>query len=315
MRVRITPEFEMLMRPWFAIALTAFLSIITLAAAAEVESTATWSGKVQDATLRKVAPAAGFIGDAETWQRLWTTWRPGEDVPEVDFAAELVLVGTVSGPNLVMMRPTVGDQADVSFVVGGTRMAGPGFGYKLIKISRQGVKTVNGKPVNDEKATPEDSITVTIVGTLRTGIFAIGGETTGTTITAKDITWELDLSGSPAYQRAAEQLHGKKVMVRGTLERRHGVEIKERWIVTVTGLQAADSADLGGSPESRLIATVGRSDSRIRFLTEPDATIVDIHSGFGIDSATIQRESRQWPQVDDRSAASQGARVLPGDRR
>jgi uncharacterized membrane protein len=33
----------------------------------------------------------------------------------------------------------------------------------------------------------QESITVTVVGTLRTGIVAIGGETTGTTITAKGI--------------------------------------------------------------------------------------------------------------------------------
>ena len=41
----------------------------------------------------------------------------------------------------------------------------------------------------DKEPAAEDSITVTVVGTLRTGIFAIGGETTGTTITAKGITY------------------------------------------------------------------------------------------------------------------------------
>ena len=33
----------------------------------------------------------------------------------------------------------------------------------------------------------QESITVTVVGTLRTRLVAIGGETTGTTITAKGI--------------------------------------------------------------------------------------------------------------------------------
>ena len=46
--------------------------------------------------------------------------------------------------------------------------------------------------VADKKPAAEDSIRVTVVGTLRTGIIAIGGETTGTTITAKGITWELE---------------------------------------------------------------------------------------------------------------------------
>ena len=92
-----------------------------------------------------------------------------------------------------------------------------------------------------------------------------------------------------------EQLHCKKVIVRGILERRRGVEINERWVVTVTGLQAMDAAGLGGSSQSPLIATVGRTDTRIRFLPEPKTTIVDIGSGFGIDTATIKRESNSWP--------------------
>jgi len=83
----------------------------------------------------------------------------------------------------------------------------------------------------------EESIAVTVVGTLRTGVVAIGGETTGTTITAKGIKWELDLGKSPELPAAAEKLNGKQVTVAGTLERRSGVEVKERWIVTVTSLK------------------------------------------------------------------------------
>jgi hypothetical protein len=86
----------------------------------------------------------------------------------------------------------------------------------------------------------KESIRVTVVGTLRTGIVAIGGETTGITITAKGITWELDLGKNAAFRKAAEESGGKKVIVAGSLERRRGVEIKERWIVTVTRLQGVD---------------------------------------------------------------------------
>jgi hypothetical protein len=83
----------------------------------------------------------------------------------------------------------------------------------------------------------EESISVTVVGTLRSGIVAIGGETTGTTITSKGIKWELDLGQNAELRTVAEKLSGKQVTVTGTLERRAGVEIKERWIVTVTGLK------------------------------------------------------------------------------
>ena len=43
----------------------------------------------------------------------------------------------------------------------------------------------------------DDSIDVVVRGTLRTGIMAIGGESTGTTVTARGATWELDLRGTP----------------------------------------------------------------------------------------------------------------------
>jgi len=88
----------------------------------------------------------------------------------------------------------------------------------------------------------EDAIDVTVVGTIRTGILAIGGETTGTTITAKGITWELNLGNAPYLRETAESLNGRKARVRGGLERRRGVEIAERWIVTVSELQGAGDA-------------------------------------------------------------------------
>lgn len=46
----------------------------------------------------------------------------------------------------------------------------------------------------DPQPVIEPSIQVRVIGVLRTGIFAIGGETTGTTITAGDNTLELDVS-------------------------------------------------------------------------------------------------------------------------
>lgn len=88
-----------------------------------------------------------------------------------------------------------------------------------------------------DPARAEESVTVTVVGTLRTGVVAIGGETTGATITANRITWELDFGKDAELRAAAEKLDGKRVTVTGTLERRTAVEIKERWIVVVTNLK------------------------------------------------------------------------------
>ena len=104
----------------------------------------------------------------------------------------------------------------------------------------------------EKKPAAKDSIRVTVTGTLRTGIFAIGGETTGTTITARDITWELECGKDAAIRKTAQKLNGKQVLVQGSLERRKGVEIKERWIVTVTQLQAAGDAKVGGKAKPLL---------------------------------------------------------------
>jgi len=96
---------------------------------------------------------------------------------------------------------------------------------------------------SDKPKVPDEYIRVEVRGKLQHGIMAIGGETTGTEIVVRDIKWELDLGRDKKLPRLAEQLSGKTVVVTGLLDRRKGVEIKERWIVTVESLKAADEAD------------------------------------------------------------------------
>jgi hypothetical protein len=94
--------------------------------------------------------------------------------------------------------------------------------------------------------TAGDSIDVVVRGTLRARIMAIGGETTGVTITARGVTWELDLSADPEWKERAVSLSGRRVKVTGTLEVRRGVEIRQRSIVTVKSLDPLDPVD--GTP-------------------------------------------------------------------
>ncbi len=217
----------------------------TLISAAEpVETTGRWDGKVEDRSLQKAAPSSGVIANSGSWKAMWETWRPGEQAPPVDFDKEIVVVGVVSGPNRVLLRPMLGEGGDLRFVVGGTMMAGPGFGYALVKISREGVKTVNGKPISN---------LIEAKGKLSTGIMAIGGETTGTILTTKKGTWELDFGGNEKLRKLADKLNGKMVVVRGVPERREGVEIKERRIIKVDGLEAAED---GADAEAALTGTI-----------------------------------------------------------
>jgi hypothetical protein len=83
-------------------------------------------------------------------------------------------------------------------------------------------------------------IKVEMKGTIKTGIVAIGGETTGTTITVKDVTWELDLGGNKELAAAADKLNGKPALVTGTFTKVKGVERGERNVVKVTNLKALD---------------------------------------------------------------------------
>ena len=100
--------------------------------------------------------------------------------------------------------------------------------------------TILGCLVLASSSLAEESITVTVVGTLKTGIAAIGGETTGTTITAREITWELNFAKNEELRKAADKWNGMQVTVMGSLERRAGVEVKQRWIVTVSSLKGPE---------------------------------------------------------------------------
>lgn len=93
-------------------------------------------------------------------------------------------------------------------------------------------------PATTPSGAEDDTIEVTVRGTLRTGVMAIGGESTGVTIAARGVTWELDFRGKPDLAASAERLDGRRVEVKGTLEVRPGVERRQRSIVTVRSLRA-----------------------------------------------------------------------------
>jgi hypothetical protein len=94
-----------------------------------------------------------------------------------------------------------------------------------------------------DKAKDEDSyIKIEIKGKVKTGIIAVGGETTGAMITAKDGGLELEATGD--LLKALEKLDGKDAVVTGTLTMKKGVEIPGmRLIVKVATVKAADAKE------------------------------------------------------------------------
>lgn len=98
-----------------------------------------------------------------------------------------------------------------------------------------------GVTVNDDtppKSKP--SVSVEFCGRLRHGMMAIGGESTGTTISFNRTIWEVQLH-SDADREFARQHHKKTVVVTGSLRKVSGIETKDRWIIDVTKLTEQDA--------------------------------------------------------------------------
>ena len=84
----------------------------------------------------------------------------------------------------------------------------------------------------------------TFQGTLKTGIMAIGGETTGVVLkTETGAQYELDFGKNDELAGLANKLNGKTVVVTGQNTVRAGVEVKERHIIQVATLEEAPSAE------------------------------------------------------------------------
>jgi len=80
---------------------------------------------------------------------------------------------------------------------------------------------------------------VTCHGKLRHGVVAVGGETTGTTISFSGLTWELILPDATRVDFAKNH-HKKPVTAIGILRKVEGVERPVRWIVEVSELTETD---------------------------------------------------------------------------
>lgn len=94
-------------------------------------------------------------------------------------------------------------------------------------------------PADDKKDSPKDDtyIKLEAKGKLVTGIMAIGGETTGISISTSTASFELELDKKQAAE--AEKLKGKMVIVTGTLVIKPGVTRGPRTVIKVATLKEA----------------------------------------------------------------------------
>jgi len=143
------------------------------------------------------------------------------------------------------------------------------------------------------EGTYTDSISIEVNGILRTGQMAIGGETTGTTITSKGIQFDVDWSNAAQLARQAEQFDGKHVRLSGTLRQQTGPERGRRFII--------NAKDLSKTPIGDQRAMDFRLDSlrwkkRPLLIFSPDQTSLPFQRLLG-------RLNELQPQIRDREMA------------
>ncbi|MEO2033269.1 MAG: hypothetical protein ABGZ35_14405 [Planctomycetaceae bacterium] len=105
------------------------------------------------------------------------------------------------------------------------------------------------------------SVSVQVCGRVRHGVVAIGGETTGTTITCNRMVWELQLHND-AEQKFAKEHDKEPVIVTGTLRKVTGTEVKARWIVDVKTLSERDARTDREGTRLTIRGTLRAADSR-----------------------------------------------------
>jgi hypothetical protein len=119
-----------------------------------VKAEKSWTGRLigkEKEPLQMLAPAKEYISGPRTFEKVWKAWRTEEKVPDVDFSKKLVLVGTAGGPNIVNLSAVLNAKGDLTINAMSTLVGGPGFGYGLIVIDRDGVKSVKGKPLEKDE--------------------------------------------------------------------------------------------------------------------------------------------------------------------
>ena len=120
----------------------------------EVTPLEQWSGILNDEALLAEVPTS--VDNHDDWAALWELLRGDEPLPEVDFESDLLVVATCLGPNhpqLIGPGEVVHQQlgslaldrsGELSLAPECTLIGGNGFGYLLVRVSREGVRSVQG---------------------------------------------------------------------------------------------------------------------------------------------------------------------------
>jgi hypothetical protein len=116
-----------------------------------IKPSQTWRGKNGDNDASKLAPKNGFLTDQKAFEDLWTGWKLKDKAPTLDFEKNIVVVTlSTGGPNVPNASFTL-TNGDVKVTAISTLIAGPGFGYSIDVLSRDGIKSIQGKAIDEAK--------------------------------------------------------------------------------------------------------------------------------------------------------------------
>jgi hypothetical protein len=132
---------------WLSLVAVMFLAAgVAVAAPTPLKATNTWMGSIDDEKLAKEMPENGVITNAKDFEKLVKAWKVAEKVPEMNFDKEIVLVAKTEGSKLTL-RALLDEKGDLKALGITTADLRPGFRYVIISVPKEGVKTVNGKPL------------------------------------------------------------------------------------------------------------------------------------------------------------------------
>ncbi|MDQ3175872.1 MAG: YbaY family lipoprotein, partial [Acidobacteriota bacterium] len=155
------------LRGFSALAITALLTPLCHANNKPVKLIQQWNGSVMDERLMN--DASTYITTAEELEKLWKDWKIAGKKPRVNFSKEIVVVVTSRGSGLSLVA-TLDEKGDPAVYGLGTMDIRPGFRYVIATVSREGLKTVNGKERSISNKGPnsgQNSATVTGTVTYR----------------------------------------------------------------------------------------------------------------------------------------------------
>jgi len=135
-----------------AVALMLVFLIVNLSSAQgekkQIKPTHHIGGIIADEGKQKAAPARGYITNEKEFDQFRIGWGLApEKFPKLDFQKQIIFVQLASGPNAISSSYTLDANGDLTVKSIQTLKAGPGFGYGIDVLDREGIKTFRGKKI------------------------------------------------------------------------------------------------------------------------------------------------------------------------